>query len=98
MGVHTESASHWVEAGGQQLYGNTRWINITLGRGRWAIALWEHTLDQHHTGLRQVWSKLTTALWGHMLDQHHTGWRQVGNSSMGTHAGSTSHWVEAGLK
>ena len=30
------------------------------------IALWGHTLDQHHTGLR-------TALWGHTLDQHYTG-------------------------
>ena len=38
MGTHTEPTSHWVEAG---------WSRLT-------IALWEHTLDQHHTGLRQV--------------------------------------------
>ena len=36
------------------------------------------------------------SLWGHTLDQHHTGLRQVDNSSMGTHTGPTSHWVEAG--
>ena len=33
---------------------------------------------------------------GFTLDQHHTGLMQVGNSSMGTHTGSKSHWVEAG--
>ena len=38
MGTHTGPTSHWVEAGGSRL----------------TIALWGHTLDQHHTGLRQV--------------------------------------------
>ena len=74
------------------LYGDTHWINITLVWGRLRIALWGHTLDQHHTGWRQV----EDTLWGHTLDQYHTGWRQVEDSSMGTHTGLTSHWVEAG--
>ena len=38
MGTHTGPTSYWVEAGGSRL----------------TIALWGHTLDQHHTGLRQV--------------------------------------------
>ena len=44
------------------------------------------------------WKQLKTALWGHILDQHHTGLRVeiVEESSMGTHTGPTSHWVEGG--
>ena len=38
----------------------------------------------------EYWSALDT------LDQHHTGLRQVDNSSLRTHTGPTSHWVEAG--
>ena len=38
MGTHTGPTPHWVEAG---------W-------GRLRVALRGHTLDQHHTGLRQV--------------------------------------------
>ena len=36
---------------------NMHWINNTPGLGRLAgltIALWGHTLDQHHTGWKQV--------------------------------------------
>ena len=36
--THARLTLHWVEAG---------WSRLT-------IALWGHTLDQHHTGLRQV--------------------------------------------
>ena len=54
MGRHTEPTSHWVEAGWQQLYGETHWTNITLGWGRLITALWRDTLNQHHTRLRQV--------------------------------------------
>ena len=45
-----------------------------------------------------VWVGLIKVLWlcGRTPDQHHTGLRQVENSSMGTHTGPTSYWVEAG--
>ena len=36
------------------LWGGTHWTNITLGWGRLTTALWGDTLDQHHSGLRQV--------------------------------------------
>ena len=65
------------------------------------------TLDQHHTGWRQVdnssmrthtgpaplgGGRLTIDLWGDILDQHHTtGWGQVDNRSMGGHTGPTPH-------
>ena len=49
------------------------------------IALWGHTLDQHHLGLRLYLMGTHTgstspgfkviALWGHTLDQHHLGLR-----------------------
>ena len=62
------------------------------------IALWGHTLDQHHTGLRQVEVDDNTSM-GDTLDQHHTGLRQAemdDNASMGGHTGPTPYWVEAG--
>ena len=33
---------------------NTHWFNIELGCGWLKLVLWGHTLDQHHSGLRQV--------------------------------------------
>ena len=52
MGTHTGPTSHWIEASWSRL----------------AIALWGHTLDQHHTGLRQVEvHRLAIALWGHSI-------------------------------
>ena len=55
------STSHWVEdveIGLQTLYGSNH-IGSTSHRvetslNRLTIALWGHTLDRHHTGLRQV--------------------------------------------
>ena len=34
-----------------------------------------NTLDQQHTGLRQIEVNLIIALWGHTLDQHLAGLR-----------------------
>ena len=121
MGTHTGSTLHWVE--GRLKYGNTHWINITLGWGQ--VEVWEHTQDQHHTGLKPGWSMGThtgstlhwvearlkygnthwinitlgwsqVEVWEHTLDQQHTGLKP--GWSMGTHTGSTSHWVEGRLK
>ena len=54
-----------------------------------------HTLDHYHTRLM----RLILAPLGHSQDQYYTGLRQVDEvdiSSMRTHTGPTSHWVEAG--
>ena len=100
---HTLNQYH-TGRGQQQHYGNIYWTNIPLGGGsnsamgthtgptsHWAeaaTALWEHTLDQHHTGRRQQ------QLYGK------THWTNItlgggSNSAMGTHTGPTSHWAEA---
>ena len=64
--------------------------------------LYGDTLDQHHTGLRQVDNSSMgsvgthTGLTSHRVDNGSTSqWVEVDNSSMGTHAGSTSVWIEA---
>ena len=51
-----------------------------------SVKLYFNLPQHHHTG----W---TTALWGHTMDQHHTRLR-VEDNCMGTHTGSTPHWVE----
>ena len=87
METHTGPASHWVEGMLKRL----------------SIALWRHTLDQHHTGLRAGW-RGCQLLYG---DTHWTsitlGWGQVEDvdntcSSMETHTGPASHWIEGGLR
>ena len=60
MGAHTGPTSHWVEAGGSRLTigllthtgPTSHWVEAC--GSRLTIAPWGHTLDQHHTGLRQV--------------------------------------------
>ena len=61
------------------------------------IPLWGDTLDQHHTGLRQVEVDDNSSMGTYTGPTPH--WVEVevdDNSSMGTHTGPTPHWVEAG--
>ena len=85
MRTHTWPTPDWVESNWRRL----------------AIALWGHTVDQHHTGF-----------WlgeggGQYLyeDTHYTNTtlgsgrvNEVDNSSMRTHTWPTSHWVHAGWR
>ena len=61
MGTHTGPTAHWVEAG---------WSRLT-------VALWGHTLDQQHTGLRQVDSSSMGTHTGPTAHWVEAGWSRL---------------------
>ena len=84
---HTMSRE--AEGCSMQHYGDTYWINTTLGRGKLKIAVCStigtHSRSTSHWSKIALWGHkmdqyhtgLRIAQWGHKLDQGHTGWRQV---------------------
>ena len=73
------SLSYWVIIVILSDHWDTHWINITLGWNRLTIALWGHTQDQHHTGLKQVIVVENSSMGTHARSASHieSGWRRL---------------------